>query len=102
MYVYTDGAIDNVHPVRRSVYTAFPWLLIHLPMSAGLLIGGHVSATSTLEELDGGKRWLWGGGLGFGTLCMWVIAQLYRDRDPKGKLLLSKAGLSLKHIHPAY
>lgn len=90
MYVYTDGAIDNVHPIRRSVYTAFVWLLIHLPMSAGLLIGGHVSAVATSEELDSGRRWLWGGGLGFGTLCMWIIAQLWRDRDPAGKLQLSK------------
>lgn len=90
MYTYTDGAISNVHPVRRSVYTAFPWLLLHLPMSAGLLLGGHVSAISTSEELDSGKRWLWGGGLGFGTLCMWIIAQLYRDRDPHGKLQLQK------------
>lgn len=90
MYVYTDGAITNVHPVRRSVYSAFAWLLIHLPMSAGLLIGGHVSAVSTYDELDAGKRWLWGGGLGFGTLCMWIIAQLWRDGDPSGKLLLSK------------
>ena len=94
MYVYNDGAVDSVHPVRRSVYTAFAWLLIHLPMSAGLLIGGHVSAVSTYDELDSGKRWLWGGGLGFGTLCMWIIAQLYRDRDPSGKLQLSKVSFS--------
>lgn len=93
MYVYTDGAITNTHPIRRSVYTAFAWLLIHLPMSAGLLIGGHVAAVSTGEELDSGKRWLWGGGLGFGTLCMWIIGQLYHDRDPPGKLQMSKVRL---------
>ena len=50
MYIYGDGAIQGEHPIRRSVYTAFPWLLIHLPMSAGLLIGGHVSAASTIDE----------------------------------------------------
>jgi hypothetical protein len=92
MYVYTDGSIENVHPIRRSVWTAFPWLLIHLPMSAGLLIGGHVSAYSTHEELESGHRWLWGGGLGVGMLCMWIIAQLFRSSDPPGKLLLSKVG----------
>lgn len=93
MYVYNDGAICNVHPIRRSVYTAFAWLLIHLPLSGGLLIGGHVSATATDEDLDGPRRWLWGGGLGAGMLGMWVIAQLWRDIDPPGKLLLPKVGL---------
>lgn len=90
MYVYNDGAINNVHPIRRSVYTAFAWLTIHLPLSAGLLIGGHVSAASTGGELDTGRRWLWGGGLGTGMLGMWIIAQMYRDNDPSGKLLLPK------------
>ncbi len=90
MYVYEDGAISNYHPIRRSTYTAFAWLLIHLPMSAGLLIGGHVSAASTADELDSGLRWLWGGGLGLGTLCMWAVAEMYQDIDPAGKLLLPK------------
>ena len=77
MYVYNDGAIVNDHPIRRSVYTAFGWLLIHLPLSAGLLIGGHVSATATYEdELSKPLRWLWGGGLGIGMLGMWVIGQM--------------------------
>jgi hypothetical protein len=60
-------------------------------MSAGLLIGGHVSAASTFEhELSSGKRWLWGGGLGLGMFCMWVIAQLYREDDDPGHLLVRK------------
>lgn len=93
MYVYTDGSIDNVHPIRRSVWTAFPWLLIHLPMSAGLLIGGHVSAYAVNEELETGHRWLWGGGLGVGMFCMWIISQLFRSNDPHRTLLLSKVSL---------
>jgi low temperature requirement protein LtrA len=90
MYVYNDGSIECVHPVRRSVWTAFPWLLIHLPMSAGLLIGGHVSAYGTNHVMETGHRWLWGGGLGVGMLCMWVLAQLFSDCDDPGKLLLPK------------
>ena len=99
MYVYTDGCINNTHPIRRSVYTAFPWLLIHLPMSAGLLIGGHVSASSTFEdELSSGKRWLWGGGLGLGMFCMWIIAQLYRENDGPGSLLVRKVNFFILEI----
>lgn len=90
MYVYTDGAINNLHPVRRSVWTAFGWLMIHLPMSAGLLIGGHVSAASTADDLDEARRWLWGGGLGVGMLCMWLTAQMWKDCDPAGTLILPK------------
>jgi hypothetical protein len=92
MYVYTDGSINNIHPIRRSVWTSFPWLLIHLPMSAGLLIGGHTSAISVKQDvqLEPAHRWLWGGGLGLGMLCMWIIAQLFKDNDPPGKLLMPK------------
>jgi len=59
-------------------------------MSAGLLIGGHVSAYGTNHLMESGHRWLWGGGLGVGMLCMWVLAQLFLDCDPPGKLLLPK------------
>lgn len=90
MYVYNNGAILVRHPVRRSVYTAFAWLLIHLPMSAGLLIGGHVSAASVADELDTPRRWLWGGGLAVGIFCMWVIAQMYEDCDPPKTLIFPK------------
>ena len=90
MYVYQDGAIDSVHPARRSVYTAFIWLLLHLPMSAGLLIGGHVSALATGEELTEGQRWLWGGGLAVGFLCLWILALLFRDEDAQCRLLIPK------------
>lgn len=73
-----------------------------------------MSAASTEEEFGPGLRWLvslldttsslsktsanqanqsqWGGGLGVGMLGMWVIAQLWKDEDPKGKLLLDKVG----------
>jgi hypothetical protein len=62
-------------------------------MSAGLLIGGHVSAASTFEEgLNVGQRWLWGGGLGLGMFCMWLVAQMWLDDDPVGRLLLGKVG----------
>lgn len=105
VYVYGDGAIDSEHPIRRSTFTAFPWLLIHLPLSAGLLIGGHVSAILAAESapershvqrdadlvsVTRGRRWLWGGGLGVGMLGMWIIAELWRDCDPPGRLLLPK------------
>lgn len=94
IYVYADGAFRTTHPIRRSVWTAFAWLMIHLPMAAGLLIGGHVSAAATGdEELDGGRRWLWGGGLAVGMLSMWVTAQLYRDDDPKDMLIMRKVRL---------
>ena len=60
MYVYCDGAWEGVHPIRRAVWISFSWLLIHLPLSAGLLLGEHVSAaTVPEEELSSGQRWLW-------------------------------------------
>ena len=91
MYVYNDGSLQTTHPIRRSVPTAFAWLLLHLPLSMGLLLGGHVSAAAVGEEHMGtGRRWLWGGGLGIGFLGMWILAQLYQSEDPPAKLMVPK------------
>ncbi|MCJ1328824.1 hypothetical protein MMC10_005501 [Thelotrema lepadinum] len=59
-------------------------------MSAGLLIGGHVGANATGEELTEAQRWLWGGGLAVGYFTLWILALLFKDMDPKGKLLIPK------------
>lgn len=91
MYVYNDGCLKSVHPVRRHVGTAFAWILLHLPLSMGLLVGGHVSAAAVAEpEMGGGRRWLWGGGLSVSFAGMWILAQLWRSDDPPGKLLMPK------------
>ena len=93
MYVYQDGSMNPTHPARRSVYSAFLWLMLHLPMSAGLLIGGHVSALATGEELTEGQRWLLGGGLAVGFPSLWLLAMLFKDGDPECKLLMPKASV---------
>ena len=99
MYIYQDGAINSVHPARHNVWTAFLWLVLHLPMSAGLLIGGHVSATMTEEKpLREGQRWLWGGGLAVGFAALWILSLLFKDADQKGKLLMSKVGGALNPV----
>ncbi|KAK5048173.1 hypothetical protein LTR84_005843 [Exophiala bonariae] len=91
MYVYTDGSVQHKHPIRRAVWSSFAWLLIHLPLSAGLLVGGHVSAATVKDEyLSTGQRWLWGGGLGTGTFCLFLIALLYEDDDPHKFLRFNK------------
>lgn len=91
MYVYCDGSIQHKHPIRRAVWSSFAWLLIHLPLSAGLLVGGHVSAATAKDEhLTIGQRWLWGGGLGTGTFCLLLIALLYEDNDPHEFLRFNK------------
>ena len=46
LYVNADGAIESVHPLRKAVWSAFTWILIHLPLNMGLLIGGHICAVS--------------------------------------------------------
>ena len=68
-------------------------------MSAGLLIGGHVSATMTEEKpLREGQRWLWGGGLAVGFAALWILSLLFKDADQKGKLLMSKVGGALNPV----
>lgn len=79
IYSSGDGSIQATHPIRRSAWTAFGFFLLHLPLAASFLIGGHVAAASTgVEEFEDGQRWLLGGGLGVGMFCLWVYGMLYR------------------------
>lgn len=82
LYVSGDGSLQATHPIRRSAWTAFGFFLLHLPLSASFLIGGHVCAMSVgLHEFEDGQRWLLGGGLGVGMLCLWIYGMLYRTED---------------------
>lgn len=79
IYASGDGSIQATHPIRRSAWTAFGFFLLHLPMAASFLIGGHVCAISTgIHQFEDGQRWLLGGGLGVGMFCLWVYGMLYR------------------------
>lgn len=90
LYVSGDGSHQATHPIRRSAWTAFGFFSLHLPLSASFLIGGHVCAASVgVDEFEDGQRWLLGGGLGVGMLCLWIYGMLYRTED-EGKLLFSK------------
>jgi low temperature requirement protein LtrA len=100
IYVNLDGSIVSEHPLRRSVTSAFIWFIIHLPMAASLLLGGHVASVSVgAEDLGSGLRWMMCGGLGAGLLCLWVISQLHLSKDPPKVLILSKVS-SRVHLLP--
>ncbi|KAK4500144.1 hypothetical protein PRZ48_008330 [Zasmidium cellare] len=90
LYTSGDGSLESTHPIRRSVWTAFAFFTIHLPLSASFLIGGHICAVSVGEsELEEGQTRLMGGGLGVGMFCLWIFAQLHRS-DDHGELVLFK------------
>ena len=83
LYVNADGAIDSVDPLRKAVWSAFTWILIHLPLNMGLLIGGRICAVSVAQdELGSGKRRLWEGGPGTGLLVLFIIPLCFKSKDP--------------------
>lgn len=98
LYVNADGSIDRTHPLRRSVPASFAWSIVHLPLAASLLLGGHVCAVSVgVEELESGERWLLCGGLGAGLLCLWIIGELHKSEDDSRTLILPKvSSLSIR------
>lgn len=94
LYIHNDGALDCTHPLRISIYAAFPWVVLHLPLGASLLVAGHVAARSaSTEELGDGELWLLCGGLGVGLWVLWVLGWLHRSHDPPGTLILPKVSL---------
>ncbi|OBT67248.1 hypothetical protein VE03_02671 [Pseudogymnoascus sp. 23342-1-I1] len=91
LYVHNDGSLKYEHAIRHSIVTAFIWVMMHLPLVASMLAGGHVAAASTkTDELDDPELWLLCGGLGIGIICLYVIAMLHRSDDPPGTLMLPK------------
>ena len=90
IYASGDGSVQATHPIRRSAWTAFAFFLLHLPLSASFLIGGHIAAVSVeLEHFEQGQQWLLGGGLGVGLFCLWVYAMLYKT-DSEECLIMAK------------
>ncbi|KAJ5166307.1 uncharacterized protein N7482_005088 [Penicillium canariense] len=91
LYVHNDGSVENDHPLRHSIYTAFLFALIHLPLIASLLAGGHVAAASVAKkEFEDPQRWLLCAGLGTGMLCLYAFALMHGSKDERGTLLLDK------------
>ena len=100
LYVNTDGSIVSTHPLRRSISSAFAWFIIHLPLAASLLLGGHVCAVSVgAEELSHGERWLLCGGLAAGLMCLWIIGELHLSEDAPRTLLFPKVSLGADNRH---
>ncbi|OJJ36984.1 hypothetical protein ASPWEDRAFT_67296 [Aspergillus wentii DTO 134E9] len=91
IYVHNDGSLHGTHPLRHSIWTAFSWATLHLPLIASLLAGGHVAALSAKEDQFGeSERWLLCGSIGVGLFCLWGFGLLYADKDEPGTLMLNK------------
>jgi low temperature requirement protein LtrA len=102
LYIHNDGAMEGSHPLKHNIFASFAWVTLHLPMTACLLVAGHVSARSSQEEeIHGGELWLLCGGLGAGLICLFIIAMLHQSHDEPGVLMLPKVSFhkycALKH-----
>lgn len=99
LYVHNDGSVENDHPLRHSIYTAFAFALIHLPLIASLLAGGHVAAASVAEqEFEEPQRWLLCAGLGIGMICLYIFALMHGSKDERGTLLLDKVCITTARV----
>ncbi|KAJ5887699.1 hypothetical protein N7495_007740 [Penicillium taxi] len=91
LYVHADGSLNTTHPLRHSIYTAFAFSILHVPLIGSLLAGGHVAAISVQEEdFEEPQKWLLCGGLGTGMICLWFFALLHGSQDAPGTLCLGK------------
>lgn len=91
LYVHADGSVDSAHPLRHNIYTAFGFAIVHLPLIASLLAGGHLAAASVEEEdFEDAQRWLLCGGLGVGMLCLYAFALMHGSKDEHGALCVEK------------
>jgi len=115
LYTATDGSRENsetgVHALRWKAMHGLQWLMLHLPLSAALLITGDICAVFVKYGHDGvgvegvhkraeetfpathewqALRWLFCGGLAIGVLCLYWIALLHHevDEDEETKSIL--------------
>jgi low temperature requirement protein LtrA len=97
LYTHADGSMESTHPLRHNIYTAFSFAVIHLPLIASLLAGGHVAAASVAEEdFEDAQRWLLCEGLGVGMMCLYFFALIHACQDEPGTLLMTKVSLMLQ------
>ena len=97
IYASGDGSVQATHPIRRSAWTAFGFFVLHLPLSASFLIGGHMCAVSTkVHQFQDGERWLLGGGLAVGLFCLWFYGMLYRVHDDHHLLLSQRPRIIMR------
>lgn len=92
IYLHADGGMQCTHPIRHSVATGFGWTMLHLPLIACVLAGGHVAAVSTTEEFEDPQRWLLCGSLGTAMILLYIMALMHSSKDEPGLLILSKVG----------
>ncbi|OQE21773.1 hypothetical protein PENSTE_c011G07966 [Penicillium steckii] len=91
LYTHADGSMESTHPLRHNVYTGFSFAVLHLPLIASLLAGGHVAAASVAEEdFEDPQRWLLCEGLGVGMVCLYVFALIHGSQDEPGTLFMTK------------
>lgn len=90
LYLHADGALNCTHPIRHSVISGFAWTMLHLPLIACLLAGGHVAAVSSTEEFEDPQRWLLCGSLGTGMILLHMMALFHSSKDDPGTLILPK------------
>lgn len=99
IYVSGDGSLESTHPIRRSAWTAFGFFLLHLPLAMSFLIAGHVAALSVqFDQFESGQRWLLGGGLAVGLLCLWIYAMLFKDEDTQKLMMAKPARISMRLV----
>lgn len=92
LYVHGDGSLVAVHPLRHSIFAAFTWIGLHIPLVASLLAGGHAASSSAAseDEYPHPEVWLLCAGLGIGMISLWAIALLHNCSDDPGVLMLPK------------
>ncbi|KAF8536613.1 hypothetical protein BDD12DRAFT_982624 [Trichophaea hybrida] len=105
LYTASDGSRENpvtgVHALRWKISHALQWIMLHLPLSASLLIAGDICAVFVRYGHDEvgietrkraeetfpatnewqALRWMFCEGLAIGLVCLYWIALLHHEVD---------------------
>lgn len=91
IYCLGAGSKRVVHPIRRSMSTAIPWFLLHLPLVSALTLCGDSTAELVKEnEVSQGVRWIFAVTYALSMFCTVLLVFLEQELDIPGELFFSR------------
>ena len=91
IYCCGAGSRRITHPIRRTMWYALPWFVLHPPLVSAITLCGDATAELVKEnEVAQGVRWIFASTYAIGLVSTALLVMLEKEHDAPGELFFSK------------
>ncbi|SPO20974.1 uncharacterized protein UTRI_00451 [Ustilago trichophora] len=91
IYCCGAGSRRITHPIRRTMWHALPYFVLHLPLVSAITLCGDATAELVKEnEVAQGIRWIFSATYTIGMVSTALLVMLEKEHDAPGELFFSK------------